>query len=418
MDIVMRTDVRITSGLLRAGVRSALTMVGGVQGVPITFLEIDLRGRRLCFTTWDGRQLRLPMPPGMFAMPTNLTRVQVDVEAAELTVFMVGGPAVVELRKLGASVATLQGERPLLYLDQGHWSTMAAARHGHRPVRPEEAEAGAALAELVESRVILMPVSAANLVETTPMYGTPRVALASTVLGLGRGWQMRNPLHVRPEEILRAVKREDARAAEVFAPAADLFFSEPSGGLPIGSSATTLEHVMAAVPQVLGLYDAVIDEDAIPDEGGRAHALAEKWAQLFAGLATELQKGSASAEVVRRAAHANLLVDMTDDLLRVAAVAQLSTKAVVERLTDRDDPVASMPFLSQMRQMLFMRLRNTNQRWVANDLVDIMFLCCAAGYADVVVGERQAIGYLRQARRPAPRARLASSLREALELVR
>jgi hypothetical protein len=70
-----------------------------------------------------------------------------------------------------------------------------------------------------------------------------------------------------------------------------------------------------------------------------------------------------------------------------------------------------------MRQMLFARLRNADQTWEANDLVDIMFLCCASGYADVVVGERRAIGYLRQARQPRPRARLATSLQVALRVL-
>jgi hypothetical protein len=45
--------------------------------------------------------------------------------------------------------------------------------------------------------------------------------------------------------------------------------------------------------------------------------------------------------------------------------------------------------------------------------MDIMFLCCAAGYADVVVGERQTIGYLRQARIVPDGAALARSLPEA-----
>jgi hypothetical protein len=41
----------------------------------------------------------------------------------------------------------------------------------------------------------------------------------------------------------------------------------------------------------------------------------------------------------------------------------------------------------------------------------------AAGYADVVVGERRAVAYLRQARQPRPRARLATTLAEALDLL-
>ncbi len=67
-----------------------------------------------------------------------------------------------------------------------------------------------------------------------------------------------------------------------------------------------------------------------------------------------------------------------------------------------------MPFLAQMNQLLFARLRNAEQRWEANDLIDIMFLSCAAGYADVLVGERATIGYLRQARAPRASAVLAA----------
>lgn len=51
------------------------------------------------------------------------------------------------------------------------------------------------------------------------------------------------------------------------------------------------------------------------------------------------------------------------------------------------------------------------------DLIDILFLTCAAGYADIVLAERQAVAYLAQARTPRPKARLASSLTEAVALI-
>ena len=121
--------------------------------------------------------------------------------------------------------------------------------------------------------------------------------------------------------------------------------------------------------------------------------------------------------MVRRVANGNLLADMIDDIHRAAKAANVSPETVIDRLVAADDPVASMPFLGQMRQMLFARLRNVGQQWEPNDLVDILFLCCAAGYADVVVGERRTIGYLRQAQSPAPRAKLAASLADALALL-
>lgn len=369
------------------------------------------------------------MPADMFAEPSNLERVELDVDAALLWVTMPGERALIELRHPGQELEALRAARPIVYLDQNHWSSVAAARHGHRPVRDGERAAALRLAELAEAGQVLLPVSAAHLVETTPLHGAPRVALAGTVLALSRGWQMRNPLHVRVEEMLRAVQGAEPAASDVFAPSADRFFaarpgaSAPTGEpfIPGGSGAsagqglaTTLEQLARVVPAALGLYDAIIDEQAIPDEGGAARAAAEGWARGFAELAHMLRQADEPASMVRRVAGARMLTDIVDDIVRVAQAAGTAPEAVIERLTADDDPVARMPFLSQMRQMLFARLRNVSQPWEANDLVDIIFLCCAAGYADVVVGERRAVGYLRQARQPMPHARLATSLQDAI----
>lgn len=49
--------------------------------------------------------------------------------------------------------------------------------------------------------------------------------------------------------------------------------------------------------------------------------------------------------------------------------------------------------------------------------MDILFLTCAAGYADIVVAERATIAYLRQASTPRPKANLAKSLTEAVTLL-
>ena len=371
----------------------------------------------LSFRAADGRERNLPMPPGMFPEPTNLQRVEFDVAAGQLAVWMAGEPsAVVELRRRDTSVEELRDGRTVAYLDQNHWSTMAAVRHGHRPARADEVEAARRLAELVEDGRVLLPVSAGHLVETTPLHGAPRVALAGTVLALGRGWQMRNPLHVRAEEVLLAVKGRGSLAADVFAPGADgIFGSRPDG---FGDAPQELiEQFVGAIPAVLGMYDAVLDEEPIADEGGRALAAAEGWAAKFAELADRMREAGEPASMVRRVAYANLQLDMMDDIRRVSRAAEVRPEAVIDRLASDDDPVSRMPFLGQMRQMLFARMRNANQRWEANDLIDIMFLCCAAGYADLVVGERRTIGYLRQARQPPPRARLATSLHDAVELL-
>jgi hypothetical protein len=390
----------------------------------VSWLAIDLRARTLRMRSTTGRALEVPMPPDVFAGASNLHRVAFDVGAGRLTVSMTGeAQAVVELRRLGASAEALRAGRPTVYLDQNHWSTLAAVRHGERPARTEEIGPARRLMELVEAEEVLLPVSAGHLVETTPLHGPRRVALAGTVLALGRGWQMRNPLHVRVDEVARALTRSEPAAAEIFAPGADGFFATQHGGaLEQGppnadASQALLRETLRASTALLGLYEAIIDEEAIKDEGGRAEAAATSWASKLGELARRMREANESASMVRRVAYANLQIDMMDDIIRASALAGVSPKEAIKRLNADDDPIGRAPFLGQMRQMMFMRMRNAGQRWEANDLVDIMFLCCAAAYGDVVVAERRTVGYLRQARQPPPHAKTATSLREALELL-
>lgn len=169
------------------------------------------------------------MPADMLPEPMHLRRVELDVEAGIAQLGLPSGVATLELRRPGASIAEVRRGRPVLYLDQNHWSTIAAVRHGHRQVREGERDAALRLTATVEAEALLLPVSAGHLIETTALHGEPRVALAETVLALGRGSQMRNPLHVRVEEIVRAVRGGEPAAAEVFAPGADEVFAERLG---------------------------------------------------------------------------------------------------------------------------------------------------------------------------------------------
>jgi hypothetical protein len=79
--------------------------------------------------------------------------------------------------------------------------------------------------------------------------------------------------------------------------------------------------------------------------------------------------------------------------------------------------VAAMPYLSRYWAVVFARLRNAGGSWSGNDLTDLNFLCSAAGYADLVVGEKRTIGDLRAARGVPPGAALATTLAEAVALL-
>lgn len=56
-----------------------------------------------------------------------------------------------------------------------------------------------------------------------------------------------------------------------------------------------------------------------------------------------------------------------------------------------------MPGLGLFRETLHEKVVNARSEWEGNDLTDMMYLTCAAGYADYVVGERSMVGQMRQA---------------------
>ena len=56
-----------------------------------------------------------------------------------------------------------------------------------------------------------------------------------------------------------------------------------------------------------------------------------------------------------------------------------------------------MPALGLFREVFHEKLINRDTRWKASDLTDLVYLTCAAGYADHVIGERSATWYIRRA---------------------
>lgn len=379
--------------------------------------ELDLGARTMTVHRTDGETVRLALPDGVLDFETHLEHLALDADAAVLRVGMPDGTAaVVELAAGGQPIDAKRARRPVVYLDQNQWSRVSAWRNG-RHLPASEASAAAILAGAVDSEKLLLPASAGNFVETVPLYGEPRVLLASTVLSLSRGWQMRNPLHIRLEELARALSGHAPVAGDVFAPAADVFFATPRRSLATDLPPLYAE-IAAEMTSVLGIYDAILDPEAIVDPEGTAQTAAETWARAHAELAEQLRSDGASRDLAWRVVHARLLLDLADELARAGMALDLPAARVIDRLCEPDDLIGQMPFLARMRHLLFARVRNTTQRWEANDLIDSIFLSCAAGYADLVIGERTTIGYLRQAKAVPSGASLTTSLSEGVEALR
>ncbi len=60
------------------------------------------------------------------------------------------------------------------------------------------------------------------------------------------------------------------------------------------------------------------------------------------------------------------------------------------------DEITAMPSLGLFREVLEQKHLNPGTTWYNNDLSDLMYLTCAAGYADYVVSERSLVSQMEQ----------------------
>lgn len=111
--------------------------------------------------------------------------------------------------------------------------------------------------------------------------------------------------------------------------------------------------------------------------------------------------GFQAMPVTRRrvAAQARALADAVADLpvlTRIQRSGLSNEDAVSALLQGLQASTDTMPFLRLYADALSVRLLN-RARWEPNDLVDMLYLSCAAAYADGVAAERTAATYLTNA---------------------
>lgn len=77
-----------------------------------------------------------------------------------------------------------------------------------------------------------------------------------------------------------------------------------------------------------------------------------------------------------------------------------------------------MPAIARVQQITYRRLSNPQYPWRVNDLSDMHYLACAAGYADYPLAEKATSHDLRGAERWVPTgARICGSPGELVDLV-
>lgn len=134
-------------------------------------------------------------------------------------------------------------------------------------------------------------------------------------------------------------------------------------------------------------------------------------------LAAYMREHRTSEEHARLNARARLIADQRPDLARAGERTAVTQDRFATWLSDDlADDLSRMPYAGRLGEVLYLRLRNADDRWEANDLNDMNFLCAAAGYADITVGEKKTISYPRRAEpRVRPGSILCRRLSEAVE---
>lgn len=306
---------------------------------------------------------------------------------------------------------------PLVYLDQNHWIMLACQQWSPEKVPEPHREGYTRLTALARERAIVLPLSAAHVFETARKDGHQRRELATTMLQLSRGWQMRSPLKVRREELLCSVAEFRAGATEfrqrpVFTLDPDALFSSSD----YAEKESPEADLHARLTWAPALAETLVEDEREDDEVARGKG--KRWATLHAGVATRMDDADASAEEKWATARMAVLTDLTNELAAAAATGGLDRGEWDEWLAESEGNFASMPAIARVQRITHQRLCNPQHRWRVNDLSDMHFLACAAGYADYLLAENETSHDLRRAERRVPsRARICRSPGELASLI-
>jgi hypothetical protein len=132
-------------------------------------------------------------------------------------------------------------------------------------------------------------------------------------------------------------------------------------------------------------------------EGGLGRESATRWAQSFAPLAEHMRSNSKAKAWSRDLTRVRFFSDLGNDLPAAANESGISPEQFGDWLNqDAETSISAAPGLGRLREVLHLRLSNADDKWESNDLNDWLHLSYAAGYCDLVLGEKKTINYLRR----------------------
>lgn len=327
----------------------------------------------------------------------ELSSTETDVSTREMTLRLRSGECLVLELGAGGETDLPQPTLPVVYLDQCHWVTLAKHLRSPDRVAKRDREPAERIVELSRSKAIVVPMSSANRWEIA-REGRHRRDVVLTMAELSRGWRLRDPISVRGQELRRCMAGEHpARAAGVITLAPGAISSMGHGesmnmrDAPPGWN-ELFERQTIAMASVAALL-----ENQTPEEGAEGRKVAAAWAKSFGDLAVYMRSAGTPIEHARMNTHARMLADLRSEIAQAAVDAGLSPQRNAAWIESSNEAFESMPYLRTLREVLYHRLRNADDRWTGNDLGDSQYLCCAAAYADFVAAENKFGHYLQRA---------------------
>ena len=353
-------------------------------------LAVDYSNRRAEVELVSGLVLASPLSGRAAEHHGEISRTDYKPDRRELTItFHWGDTAVLE-------VGPAEPSAPVVYLDQNHWIMLARQQWAPEKVPAPHRDGYERLTVLARERAVVLPLSAAHAFETARRDGRQRRELATTMLQLSRGWQMRSPLKVRREELVCAVAGSrlgstEFRQRPAFTLDPNALFSS-SDYVTMDSPAADLHARLTWAP---AFAETLIEDEREDDEAARAKA--ERWATLHGEIGTRMAEANASAEEKWATARMALLSDLTDELAAAAAIAKLDNSQWQEWLAGCESSFDVMPAIGRVQAVTHQRLCDSQYPWHRGDLSDMHFLSCAAGYADFLLAEKATSHDLRRA---------------------
>ena len=180
--------------------------------------------------------------------------------------------------------------RPVIYLDQNKWVQLAQAVNAPDKLTTADLDAASVLVDMAEKHEVLLPLSSGHWIETGGLDRRWREHLATQMVGLSRGWVMRDPLRVTESEIGMTFGGTD-RIPETFtldsrgAPRSRSGRYVPKrGGLPADSV-----DLLNALTGVQSIMAVLLENERTTDAAGVQAA--QRWAGVHAAFSQQMNAG-------------------------------------------------------------------------------------------------------------------------------